>query len=142
METQLELLEKLSAIIPQPRQHLVLWTGVFSSHSSLRSMVVLKPDKRKGFHYPSRDDEPGLVKNYSWSKMLEKNFGLDLSICPSCGGEMQIMCRVADQDGIERYLKHLNLEHHPPPIAPARYQARMLEFEQEPYVDDVPAIEI
>jgi hypothetical protein len=46
-----EFLEKLAAIIPPPRSHLVKWGGVFAPNSPLRREVVLKPDSRKGIHF-------------------------------------------------------------------------------------------
>ena len=36
--------EKLAAIIPPPRTHLVRWSGVFRSNSPIRSKIVLRPE--------------------------------------------------------------------------------------------------
>ena len=43
-----EFIEKLSAIIPPPKSHLVKWSGVFAPNSPCRKKVVLKPDEKKG----------------------------------------------------------------------------------------------
>jgi len=37
----MELIEKLCAMVPPPRAHQQLYTGVFSSHSKWRNLVVL-----------------------------------------------------------------------------------------------------
>lgn len=45
-----ELLERLSAMVPPPRAHQILYTGVFSSHSRWRQQVVLDPSAREDVH--------------------------------------------------------------------------------------------
>ena len=64
--------------------------------------------------------------------MLRKTFGMDVSVCPLCGGEMMVVAMVHDQREIARYLKHIGLDAHPPPVAPARYDQPGLEFEVQP----------
>ena len=39
-----EFLEKLAAIIPSPKSHLVRWSGVFTANAALRKKIVLKPE--------------------------------------------------------------------------------------------------
>ena len=46
-----EFLEKLAAIIPPPKSHLVRWGGVFAGNSPLRKKIVLKPEAKKGFEF-------------------------------------------------------------------------------------------
>lgn len=58
-----EFLEKLAAIIPPPKNHLVRWGGVFAAGSRLRQKIILKPDKKKGFEF-SADGKK--VKNKTW----------------------------------------------------------------------------
>ena len=45
--TPSEFLEKLAAIVPPPRAHLVKWSGVFAPNSPLRRKVILKPGVKK-----------------------------------------------------------------------------------------------
>ena len=45
--TSSEFLEKLAAIVPPPRAHLVKWGGVFAPNSPLRRKVILKPGVKK-----------------------------------------------------------------------------------------------
>jgi hypothetical protein len=42
-----EIIEKLSAIIPPPKTHLVKWSGIFAPNSPYRKKVVLKPEVKK-----------------------------------------------------------------------------------------------
>jgi len=43
----LEFIEKLAAIIPKPRVHIVRYHGLFAPHSKNREKIVLKKTKRK-----------------------------------------------------------------------------------------------
>ena len=123
----LELLEKLAALVPPSKTHQIRHFGVFGSHSQWRSKVVPKPEKRKGFA-PDSDYDPKKVKNTLWARMLSKTFGVDVSVCPECGAEMKVVAMVHDQMQIARYLRHIGLSAHPPPVAPARYDQQGLEF--------------
>jgi len=41
---------------------------------------------------------------------------------------MEIRADLHDREEIRRYLKHIGLSEHPPPIAPARYEQQRLEL--------------
>jgi len=121
----LELVEKLCAMVPPPRAHQVLYTGVFSSHSKWRNLVVLDPTARKGFNPVTVDKKK--VKNHRRARLLMRIFKIDVGTCPKCGTDMEIRAAVHDPAEIKRYLRHVGLPEHPPPIAPARYEQRDLE---------------
>jgi hypothetical protein len=109
-------IEKITAIIPPPKFHLVTWHGVFACNSSLKNIVRLKPKEKKGFCF---DEEGKKTKNYTWSKMLSRVFQIDVLKCP-CGGELKPIAAIFEQAQIERFLTHINISPRPPPIAPAR----------------------
>ena len=115
----MELIERLCAMIPPPRAHQVLYTGVFSSRSKWRNLVVLNREARKGFNPITVDKKK--VKNHRWAKLLMRIFKTDVGACPKCNSDMEIRAAVHDPESIRRYLKHIGLSEHPPPIAPARY---------------------
>jgi hypothetical protein len=50
--TPSEFLEKLSAIVPPPRAHLVKRGGVFAPNSPLRPKIILKPGVKKAACQP------------------------------------------------------------------------------------------
>jgi len=50
--------------------------------------------------------------------MLAKVFKIDVTKCSSCNGEMHAICSVQDRFSVERYLKHVGIEHQPPARAP------------------------
>jgi len=129
--TPLEFIEKLVALIPPPRSHLVRWSGVFASASPVRRQVVLNPDAKKGFSLcragegdgfkdKGSKEERELVKNYSWARMLKRVFKIDVSSCQHCGGEMLNVSAILKPMEIKRYLDHRGLPPSPPSRAPPR----------------------
>jgi hypothetical protein len=132
--TKEEFLEKLAALIPPPRAHLVRWSGVFSSNSPMRRKIVLKPEIKKGFQF--RDDkdtgsERPRPPNPSWSKMLAKVFKIDVTQCIHCTGTLRPIAAIKDPDEIIRYLKHEGIDYEPPEKAPAKYRHQSLRFDPE-----------
>ena len=113
-----ELIEKLCALVPPARSHQTLYTGIFSSHSKWRNLITPNAKARKGFNPETVDREK--VKNHPWAKLLMRIFKIDVGTCERCGTDMEIRAAVQDPDGIARYLRHISLDAHPPPIAPAR----------------------
>jgi hypothetical protein len=109
-------IEKITAIIPPPKFHLVTWHGVFACNSPLKNIVRLKPKEKKGFCF---DEEGKKTKNYTWSKMLSRVFQIDVLKC-TCGGELKPIAAIFEQAQVERFLTHINISPRPPPIAPAR----------------------
>jgi hypothetical protein len=141
-----EFIEKLTALIPPPRTHLVRWSGVFAPNSPHRKKIVLKPEVKKGFKFRGEGEKEegikNLSKNYSWAKMLARVFKIDVLRC-SCGGEMYAVCAVIDPDSIKRYLRHLNIEYEPPPRAPPRRVQESFDFDQSAGAqEDLPTIEV
>ena len=125
-----ELIEKLCAMVPPPRAHQILYTGVFSSHSRWRNLVVLDPKARKGFNPETVDKKK--AKNHRWAQLLMRIFRIDVGTCPKCGTDMEIRGAVQNPDSIRRYMRCIGLSEHPPPIAPARYNQLDLEERFEP----------
>lgn len=128
-----EFIEKLVALIPPPKAHLVRWSGVLAPNSPLRKQITRRPALKKGFQFQeSKDSEVNkkrVYKNHSWSKMLARVFKIDVTICGHCGGKMQKVCAVIDGDSIRRYLKHLALNPDPPKLAPANVLQPELSFD-------------
>jgi len=139
-----EFLEKLAAIIPPPRSHLVKWGGVFAPNSPLRRKVVLKPDAKKGLHFKrgisaavcgsgAGDDADPEVSGPSqkslWARLLSQVFKVDVTKCDRCGGAMEVVAAICDPDQAQRYLRHVGEDYDPPPRAPPRsFQPQWEEF--------------
>ena len=126
--------QKLVALIPPPRRHLVRWSGVFAPNSPYRRDITLRPDIKKGFQFVSDKDEtekPREFKNYKWSKMLAQVFKIDVTKCQQCGGTLVKVCAVTDLMQTRRYLKQVGLDYEPPPRAPPRQKQGEFHFEPD-----------
>ena len=128
--TPSEFIEKLAAITPPPRAHLVRWAGVFAPNSPFRKEITLKPEIKKGFEFRSENKDQKAIKNYSWSKMLEKVFKIDVSTCESCGADMVAVCSIMKRESIIRYLKHINIDYDPPERSPPGLYQGEFDFDQ------------
>lgn len=134
--TPTEFIEKLSAIIPPPKSHLVKWSGVFAPNSPHRKNITLKPNVKKGFAFKSNDTEDNPLKNYSWSEMLAKVFKIDVTKCEHFNGDMAVMAAIIDRSEVARYLKHVGIEHEAPTRAPPRYKEESFDFDTDYYQDE------
>ena len=134
-----EFIEKLVALVPPPKSHLVRWGGFLAPNSPIRKLILVKPEIKKAFQFAGKD-EHGIIKNYSWSKMLAKVFKIDVTTCESCGGKMQKICAVHDGDSIRRYLLHLGLDPDPPPRTQPSVQQPEIVFAPNEWQDEIPAL--
>jgi hypothetical protein len=132
--TQLELLERLAAIVPRPRVHLTRFAGVFAPHFKYRAMVVPKPKVESAKLKP--DDQPSKSR-ISWARLLKRVFNVDIETCNLCGGRMKIIVSIEDPQVIKKILEHLGLPSKPPMPWPARGPPQRADddFQQFPNFD-------
>src|SRR5262249_54727844 len=76
----LELLEKLAALVPLPRVHLVRYGGCLAPHSALREAIRPTP-RQQGMD--AEEAHPG-TPYWPWARLLGRVFGLDMTTCPFC----------------------------------------------------------
>jgi hypothetical protein len=119
----LELLEKLSALVPPPRFHLVRYGGIFAPNAKDRANIVpaLLEEKTEEKETGEAEESPrSKGKRLKWALLLKRVFGVDVSVCPACGGRMRIIAFITEHDSIRRYLEGEGLPSEAPPISPAR----------------------
>jgi Putative transposase/Transposase zinc-binding domain len=113
----MELLEKLAALVPLPRVHLVRYGGCLAPHSHLRGAIIPTP-RQQGVD--EEQTEPASLR-WSWARLLKRVFALDMARCPWCQrGPLRIIAAITHGEVIRKILRHLKLAVDPPPIAPAR----------------------
>ncbi len=113
----LELLEKLSALIPPPRVHQVRYGGVLAPHSNLRG-AVLPTLRQQG---SDGDNASRASSAWHWAQLLKRVFALDMATCPVCQqGRLRLIAAITQGQVIRKILRHLKLAVDPPPIAAAR----------------------
>ena len=121
--TGIELLERLAALVPRPRAHLLVYGGVFAPGSSWRREVV--PDPPDNERRPLRKngcDHPKPVKPPTWipwRDLMIRVFSVDPQRC-GCGQVMRVHAVVQLYWATKRVLACLGL----PSVAPSRAQAR------------------
>src|SRR5262245_19887918 len=113
----LELLEKLAALVPLPRVHLVRYGGCLAPHSHLREAII-PTLRQQGVDEPEASTAS---PRWSWARLLKRVFALDMARCPWCHeGTLRIIAAIMQGEVIRKILQHLKLSADPPPMAPAR----------------------
>jgi hypothetical protein len=115
----LEFMQRLAALVPRPRLHLIRFHGVLAPHAKLRAVIVPIPAQTTTAHAADCDHAHGARARMSWARLLKRVFDFDVERC-MCGGKMKIIAAIEEPAVIERILTHLGLSAQPPPRAPAR----------------------
>ena len=110
-------LEKLAALVPLPRVHLVRYGGCLAPHGQLRGSITPTP-RQQGAEAPAA----GSASPYwNWARLLKRVFAFDMERCPACRrGTLRIIAAITHAEVIRTMLRHLKRATDPPPIAPAR----------------------
>jgi hypothetical protein len=113
----MELIEKLAALVPLPRMHLVRYGGCLAPHSHLRGAIIPTP-RQQGMADEALDTGS---PRWGWARLLQWVFALDMARCPFCQrGTLRIIAAMTHGEVIWKILRHLKLAVDLPPIAPAR----------------------
>jgi len=125
--TPLEFLQRLAALVPRPRLHLIRFHGVLAPNAALRSQIV--PGEADPVSTTADGDgdtlAPSTRARLSWAQLLKRVFAIDITTCPQCGGPLTILAAIEDPAVIIKILTHLGLPSRAPPRAPARLDAFM-----------------
>ena len=123
----LEFMQRLAALVPRPRLHLIRFHGVLAPNAKLRALVVPQEPEPPAQAAKPAECEASCAHHrplrLSWAKLLKRVFEIDMEHCPNCGGELKIIAAILEQPVIEKILTHLRLQARAPPRAPARGQA-------------------
>ena len=124
----LVFLQRLAALVPRPRLHLIRFHGVLAPNARLRAQVVpqgsARVDEERVVEAAAVEceGEPAAARpdRIGWAGLLKRVLDIDRQRCPKCGsGDLKIIAAILD-GGIEKILRHLGLDPRPPPRAPAR----------------------
>ncbi len=114
----MELLEKLAALVPPPRFHLLRYHGVLAPRARDRDRIVpAKPVAQPSAADGDPRPQPG-GHRLGWATLLGRVFSADLSQCAACGGRLRIIAALTDPTSIRSYLEGVGLPAMPPPKAP------------------------
>jgi Putative transposase len=143
--TPLEMLEKLSALIPAPRAHAVRYAGMLAPAAKWRGLIVAAAASSAEIVSATDSDgtettpcsaefsvtaaaadpssiEPSVAghsRNYTWAELMKRVWALDVLECPRCLGRMRILAAIHSPDPIRKILDCLGLPSRAPPVAAA-----------------------
>jgi hypothetical protein len=87
----LEFMERLAALVPRPRLHLIRFHGVLAPNAKLRSKIVPAPAS-PSTESPSEDAHgQGGRRASAGARLLKRVFDVDMEYCPNCGGALKII---------------------------------------------------
>jgi uncharacterized protein (DUF983 family) len=126
----LEFMQRLAALVPRPRLHLIRFHGVLAPNAKLRALVVPQgPEVMVRATDPEVASEceaetaqgQGRPNRIGWARLLKRVFDIDMQHCPNCGGgQLKIIAAILQRPVIEKILTHLGLDPQPPPRGRAR----------------------
>ena len=103
----LEFMQRLAALVPRPRLHLIRFHGVLAPHAKLRAAIVPSPAENTTGH-PAEHAHYSPAR-MSWARLLKRVFDIDIEYCPNCGGALKIIADIEEPPLIARILAHLGL---------------------------------
>ena len=104
----LEFMQRLAALVPRPRLHLIRFHGVLAPNAKLRAQVV--PQEPEQPEPPTQVTPPAECEatcahhrpvRLSWAKLMKRVFEINMAQCPNCGGELKIIAATLEQPVIE-----------------------------------------
>ena len=132
----LELLDRLAALIPPPRQHRVRYYGVLAPHAALRQAVIATAGPGEALAMQLREaaaamvpeEEPAVVdppparhpERYAWAMLLARIYDLLPLICPRCGQAMRLVAFITEPAQMRRILAHMGEPVRAPALSPSR----------------------
>ncbi len=120
----LKFMQRLAALVPRPRLHLIRFHGVLAPNAKLRAQVVpQEPEPHAQAATPAECEATCAhhrAARLSWGKLLKRVGKIDMTHCPNCGGELTIIVATLEQPVIDKVLSHLGLQAREPPRGPAR----------------------
>ncbi len=127
----LELIGRIAARVPPPRQHRHRYYGVLAPNSPLRpavtalapAPVATEPVSKPAIEAAADDPPPALGRSPArdlWAMLLARLFDAFPLTCPQCGAEMRIIAFITESVVVRAILEHLGEPATPSRIAPAR----------------------
>jgi Putative transposase len=94
----LEFMQRLAALMPRPRLHLIRFHGVLAPNAKLREQVVPQEPEAPAQEAKPAECETNCAHHrparMSWARLLRRVFELDLQHCANCGGEPKIIAAI------------------------------------------------
>ena len=89
----LEFMQRLAALVPRPRLHLIRFHGVLAPNARLRAAIVPGAAEKPSEH---AEEHAHASARMNWARLLKPVFGIDLEHCPQCGGDLKIIAAIEE----------------------------------------------
>ena len=87
----MDLLEKLAALVPPPRLHLLRYHGLLAPRARARDRIVPAKPVAEPSAAACDASAPSCGHRLRWATLLARVFSSDLSECAACGGRLRII---------------------------------------------------
>ncbi len=93
----LEFLQRLAALVPRPRLHLIRFHGVLAPNAKLRPAIIpsASSDANPAAPDQAESPHPSPLARMSWARLLKRVFEIDIEQCPQCGGTLKIIAAMS-----------------------------------------------
>ena len=105
-----DFIARLAALVPRPKAHLVRYHGLLAPNARERAGIVARPKAASKAGGADGTAANVCTTPMSWMARLKRVFAVDLSRCPNCGGQLQVIALITDAGVISRILEHMGLE--------------------------------
>jgi hypothetical protein len=118
----LEFMQRLAALVPRPRLHLIRFHGVLAPNAKHRAEIIPSAPVNTTDNSADHGDAPphSAPTRISWARLLKRVFAIDMEHCPHCGGPLMIIAAIEDPTVIAKILTHLGLPIRVPPRSPVQ----------------------
>jgi len=137
--TKQVLMERLCALVPRPRKHLVTYHGVLAPAAGIRPWIVPRVEADDGCRHTGavanveadavqagrnqsvRRVEPRRIAphapgkrrrgrpRYTWAELLQRVYLVEVLRCPHCGATRRLLAAIHDPESIRRVLLAMGL---------------------------------
>ena len=105
--------ERLVALVPPPRKHMIRYAGVFAPNSHFREEI--RPKQNDALPVETEQKSPGSGRG--WAQLMKRVFDIDVLQCPRCNSRMQRIAFITEGQGIRDILASIGLATAPPEAA-------------------------
>ena len=105
----MELLERLAALVPPPRFHLLRYHGVLAPRARARERIVPAQPVAVPAAADGSASAASCGHRLRWATLLARVFSSDLSECAACGGRLRILAALTDPASIRTYPEGVGL---------------------------------
>ena len=116
----MELLERLAALVPPPRLHLLPYHGVLAPRARARDRIVPAAPVAEPSAADGSASTLSCGHRLRWATLLARVFSSDLSECAACGGRLRVVAALTDPASIRTFLEAVGMPAFGPGVGPCQ----------------------